>query len=629
MSSRPPFPFDPLDPSTADIRLLTIEPAAIDDPLRCTLRHVALDENLHHEALSYVWGDENKTLPITVNNHTIQVTTNLEAALRHLRSNQKGRHIWIDAVCINQSNAIEKSDQVLRMTDIYRFAKKVVVWLGKDDDEDQEDDPMEDWKGTARASAQETFLFVLESAMFLAGHANITYKAEELFMHEKSRGAHLRLVEMLNRKWFQRLWTLQEIAVASDVEVVCGTASVPWKYLYQTLEAFSKAEKTVPLDRYLYVLPLTALRDIEFCRVEYQLFSLTDSDPAKAIEYEVSPLINVLYYVVGRRKMKDIRDRLYGILGLYFDKEKWAQDPRLRPDYEKSHADVFAGLARYLIEDHKQVGIICTQQERDIEGIPSWVPTWASTADKTHLNSYMDTKPIERRSGVDFDPVFSRDGRTLTVRGRHFSYIEFLGTPAEETPPSESELGEDWISFMRKIVLKWKQEVTSCPLLKRNYRETSWKDIEGDFCEMIIHGMTEKATDMFYECLVNEGLMKEIVEGSARGEPQEDRDYQLKVMLLDQARWCRNLFGRLGKDVPFVTRQGKIGLAANGCRPQLGDILCSIYGVPVPIILRAQTAGYKMVGPCYIKDSMDTKMLHEVQDMFVSIGKGLQEFKIS
>jgi hypothetical protein len=259
MSSRLPFPFDPLDPNTPDIRLLTVELAAFDDPVYCTLQHIALDENLNYEALSYVWGDESRTLPITVNSHTIQVTTNLEAALRRLRSNQKGRDIWIDAICINQSNAVEKSAQVLRMTDIYRYAKKVVIWLGKDDDEDQEDDPIEDWKGSARASARETFLFVLESAMFLAGHANIAYKAEELFMDEKSRGAHLRLVEIVNRKWFQRLWTLQEIAVASDAEVLCGTASVPWKYLYQTVEAFSKAEKTVSLDKYLYVLPLKGL----------------------------------------------------------------------------------------------------------------------------------------------------------------------------------------------------------------------------------------------------------------------------------------------------------------------------------------------------------------------------------
>lgn len=39
--------------------------------------------------------------------------------------------LWIDAVCIDQTDHREKSRQVAQMGDIYRDAERVLVWLGK------------------------------------------------------------------------------------------------------------------------------------------------------------------------------------------------------------------------------------------------------------------------------------------------------------------------------------------------------------------------------------------------------------------------------------------------------------------------------------------------------------------
>ena len=49
---------------------------------------------------------------------------------RHIRSETEWKTLWVDAVCIGQSNEVEKADQVRRMLDIYRLATRVVVWLG-------------------------------------------------------------------------------------------------------------------------------------------------------------------------------------------------------------------------------------------------------------------------------------------------------------------------------------------------------------------------------------------------------------------------------------------------------------------------------------------------------------------
>jgi hypothetical protein len=59
------------------------------------------------------------------------VTTDLESTLRHLRWKDGPRRLWIDAICINQSDTLERNHQVKNMRLVYGTASSVVVWLGK------------------------------------------------------------------------------------------------------------------------------------------------------------------------------------------------------------------------------------------------------------------------------------------------------------------------------------------------------------------------------------------------------------------------------------------------------------------------------------------------------------------
>lgn len=45
------------------------------------------------------------------------------------------RAIWIDAICINQQDDLEKNHQVAMMSDIYQRALRVLVWLGESSEE--------------------------------------------------------------------------------------------------------------------------------------------------------------------------------------------------------------------------------------------------------------------------------------------------------------------------------------------------------------------------------------------------------------------------------------------------------------------------------------------------------------
>lgn len=94
--------------------------------------HVSLDENPQYHALSYVWGSPERPFQILLNGSFTFVSESLGGALRRLRS-EKIQYLWADALCINQSDVEEKSDQVQKMGIIYESAQGVFAWLGSNE----------------------------------------------------------------------------------------------------------------------------------------------------------------------------------------------------------------------------------------------------------------------------------------------------------------------------------------------------------------------------------------------------------------------------------------------------------------------------------------------------------------
>ena len=114
------------------IRVLRLSPALHRDPLlRCKLVEVSLDKNPKYKALSYVWGSPQSGCYIECHGSELQITANAEAALRRLRYRCCPRTLWIDAICINQTSIPEKNAQLHLMADVYRKARRVLVWLGE------------------------------------------------------------------------------------------------------------------------------------------------------------------------------------------------------------------------------------------------------------------------------------------------------------------------------------------------------------------------------------------------------------------------------------------------------------------------------------------------------------------
>ncbi|RYP24938.1 hypothetical protein DL765_000166 [Monosporascus sp. GIB2] len=144
-----------------------------------------LGEGAHlYEALSYVWGSEQKPYSISINGGDFPVTANLHAALLRLRDRFIERIIWIDAICINQEDTSEKETQVQRMAEIYTQATRVLVWLG-----------------AAEAGGDQA----LRDIRFAADNGHI-----EISRDESKQQA---IVALLEREYFRRIWVRTEIHI--------------------------------------------------------------------------------------------------------------------------------------------------------------------------------------------------------------------------------------------------------------------------------------------------------------------------------------------------------------------------------------------------------------------------------
>ena len=79
-------------------------------------------------------GDYALVCRITVNGCCLNITASLDIALRRLRRQDYDRLLWVDAICINQTDLAECAAQVERMAVVCALAGCVLVWLGPEKD---------------------------------------------------------------------------------------------------------------------------------------------------------------------------------------------------------------------------------------------------------------------------------------------------------------------------------------------------------------------------------------------------------------------------------------------------------------------------------------------------------------
>jgi hypothetical protein len=128
------FKYQPINSERKEFRILVVHPCSSGTPIpHCSVEHASLLDKPEYEAISYCWGDANLRTHIRLNGSLVDVPASSASAIRRMRLPDRDRRIWIDAVCINQDDLEERSQQVAMMGDIYGNTKRTLVWLSEDE----------------------------------------------------------------------------------------------------------------------------------------------------------------------------------------------------------------------------------------------------------------------------------------------------------------------------------------------------------------------------------------------------------------------------------------------------------------------------------------------------------------
>lgn len=128
--------YEPLEEH--EIRVIILDPVTkFDDPVHCRFKTTSLRWPTAYHALSYAWGELQEdgshfTHTICCDGLPFKVTRTLHQALLRIRQSRDTAItvLWIDAICINQSDPVERAAQVTIMDKVYGHASHLLIWLG-------------------------------------------------------------------------------------------------------------------------------------------------------------------------------------------------------------------------------------------------------------------------------------------------------------------------------------------------------------------------------------------------------------------------------------------------------------------------------------------------------------------
>ncbi|KAF2133065.1 hypothetical protein P153DRAFT_283907 [Dothidotthia symphoricarpi CBS 119687] len=454
------YPDEPLQ--EGEIRLIRLLAGEWTTSIQCHLFR-ADTETLQYRALSYVWGSQRVTRPVLVNGVICQLTFNLESALRHLREKYKdGLVLWVDALCINQDDVKERTQQVQLMGQIYQSCQEVIVYLG---------DRLE---SAARPPAVISFdpdtppkLEVLDIHHKFHSQREVSVCQVFEFLHRLSHDYHLdstavfsrngekgsdewnanfdtnriKLFEALRRlmyppftPFWNRIWVVQELVFAPQIIVVHGTISAPWSmfaraassYINHSLACCSRTATQLPRDQMKVLIDCShRILDIEKLRDRKDLNykSITKTD---ALQSDRDRSLLALLCKFRDRKASDPRDKVYALLSMVQVPEG---EPHMAPDYSLSEVDVFRKATLEAIYGSKSLRVFSTELGRKFrDDLPSWVPDWGAPGGHTYSIRAEAAELYDACPGtaVTRDVVREEAPCQLSVQGVRIAMVEHV-----------------------------------------------------------------------------------------------------------------------------------------------------------------------------------------------------------
>lgn len=677
-------------PDGDHIRILSLAPSAnVSDPIHAELSVVRLADEPTFIALSYVWGTSVGTvredhlsmtscanianvmnkLPITCNGEQFLVTENLDSALRQLRSEDKERILWIDAICIDQKNDSERGYQVNLMKDIYRMATVVVIWLGDADADsdlvfplcekmvENRFDPLKDLISRLDIIMGPDREQILEKTMKEAKKRNAEKAREEARLASASNtasdaanpspktsevdgtiadatdeevdvsdasdeeiSAFLRLID---RPWFTRCWVLQEVCLAKQAVLLCGTQAIDWDIFYAgfaiTIFLSEKGLRGRPEQLYRKALLLIGML-------------------RPKLNNESSPYQGVSILWLLRRVLTldatDARDKIYAILGLLGKED--SRELNIIPDYGVSIEECYQKTSLIIMSQMKNLDILHTDRIfNSTLNLPSWVTDWRSLPTSSPIcldpHSYFITReeggdrPFSASLSTQWAPITGPDARTLRLFGYDFDEIiqveDILEVPAIDHNDIAA-MGSSFSNiknFMKKLFLglgsyfdtlvKWEALAMSKTYSKYPTGEDTETVFALTMCTDSIDS-PELALQRFQKWRkvlrgprkitflknlgINDGFYKTMVATAGIGSGIKVMDDRVYATATETTLWRR------------LARTKKGYLAVIPSQAVVGDHVALYKGGRMPFVVRRLREDDKreLIGPCYVHGIM-------------------------
>jgi hypothetical protein len=565
--------YDPLHGNS--IRLLVIHPESWwRTAVSCEMKTFPMDSLPEYEALSYTWGCLADTEKIEINGRHFRVTRNLRLALQHLRRKNEVRILWVDAICINQMDYDEKSEQVGKMDKIYRQASNVCIWLG--DSSNESDMAM-------------SFLHkVLDLNLFddLVRTAN-----------KETSKQWQALISLMSRPWFTRRWVVQEIALASAATLHCGNKMIKWT-------DFADAVDLVGADSTLN--SLWEARTIPATHLVYASNNLCRKSSQNS-ETEKLRTLDVLLSTLTAFVVTDPADTIFALLALARDITPDGEYS-IRVDYSKKIEEVCADFLNFSRHRSGFLDMICVpwapigNRSRYSDSAPSWLCSlsssafsntcWDSSKDppgRTNADSLVGM--LHRKNYRASRDTLAKGGYInskgcLKANGFIVDTISILGDVA-----SDGDIPKEWLHIANSRVERG-AHVSRAP---GSTPECFWRTLAGD------RGPDGTSPPSWYGRAC-ESVFK------------HEWSYSVSTTQLIKAG-NSSVVGQYLKRVQCVTWNRRFGITVKGTmgifppNTQVGDLICILFGCSVPVVLRPLGRVVQLVGECFVYGIMDGEAL--------------------
>ena len=363
--------YEPLKPSRREIRVVHLNPSeSFTGPVQCHLETVSLysEQKPQYEAISYVWAERHGNGSIIIDGTLVRdIPASAINVLRHFRLPNKVRKLWIDAICINQSDVDERNSQVAIMSKIYRNTEQTLIWLG--DEDDQTDSAF-------------LYLHILSTGVFplLMGPHLIPRKDVNPSKCIESFGIRDfgPLVDFFSRAWFKRVWVLQECLLAPQCTCRCGSKEIDWLHVLRAVNCLNRKQPGLETTG-----PTGSGRNKVELRIPTECFIQVlhgTHEPSHAT-------ITSMYRTIRALESTDSQDKFYAIHGLTTVSTLSTRDQvalGLNIDYKRSSSLTFENATRYALTERYGLELLLDVEPRltdakssDRLQCPSWLPDWS------------------------------------------------------------------------------------------------------------------------------------------------------------------------------------------------------------------------------------------------------------